>query len=61
MITLEPPCGRLIRLRSPLLVPNLNLINLCQVLLMCRRSTEIAFAYVMIYGLLQHAGSILGV
>lgn len=61
MITLEPPCGRLIRLRSPLLVPKLNLINLCQILLMCRRSSEIALAYVVIYGLLQHAGSILGI
>lgn len=61
MITLEPPCGRLISLRGPLLIPKLNLINLCQILLMRRCSPEIALAYVMIYGLLQNARTILWV
>lgn len=51
MIRLKPARGHIISLQRPLLIPNLDLIYLCQVLLIRRRSPEIPFASVVVYSL----------
>ena len=61
MIGLKPPRSHIIRLQSPLLVPNLDLIYLRQILLIRRRSPEIPLACVVVYSLREHPGGIFGV
>lgn len=61
MITLKPTRSRLISLCSFFLVTNLDLVYFRQILLLRGSSSEIALARVMVYSLLQHARSVLGV
>ena len=61
LVTLKPAGSGLVRLCSSFLVTDLDLVYSRQILLLRRRSSEIALARVVIYRLLQHAGSVLGV
>lgn len=61
IIVLKPPGRRLVRLDSPLLVPNLHLIHLRQILLLRRGAPEVAFERVVVDGRRQHAGGVLRV
>lgn len=61
MITLKPARSRLVSLCSSFLVPDLDLVDFRQILLLRRRSSEVALARIVVYSLLQHARGVLGV
>ena len=61
MVGLEPPSSCVVCLYRSFWVSNFHFVYFGKILLLCRCSSEIAFAGIVVYSLLQYSGGIFGV